>query len=745
MFKLSRILLLGTALAAVPFSVSAQEARDEASNADIVVTSQKIERSVQDTKESIGIVTAEMIQDRNLFDLEDVYNQTANAYDLTNGQNFGIRGITQNSVATSGGQGDLGSIYLDGVAQTGWAPRFGHKGLWDVSSVEILRGPQSTNVGRNALAGAVVVTTNKPKLGQFEAGVRLEYASYNKMAGAAMVNLPLGDIAALRVTAELLNSDGYVTNSNLGLDDFDGKDYLNLRGKLRIEPIENLTIDVIAQLSDNDRGKDFYRADLQPIENRDSLANLETAEDYKALTASLDINYTLNDAISLRAITSILDGDYYRFDDDDGAPTGGNASLERIGYDKNWSQEVRMAYESDRLNGIFGVHYIEVDRDNSTTRITNILPASVGVPASLLPFYPVSFEVYSEARYTQIAKNLAFFTEWDFEVSDGWIISAGLRYDKETQDNSAEIANALAPGVSLPDPVAAGELAETFQAGAGPAVAGGVAYVNSILESQLIPSSFPFYDASYDAWLPQIGITHELSEDAQVSLFYKKGYRVGGAEVNTVGVFGIYEPEFLNNYELSLRTAWMDDALIFNASLYYGDWVEQQVSICVGSGTIDCSTQNAGQSEIYGAEFELSYSPSWRTSLYANLGLASTEFTDFVSGTAGDLTGNEFAVSPSVNLSFGGRQFVTEKVFVSAGFSYVDGGYADGQNSIALDDRTLVDFSIGYRADNFEIKAYANNLTDDFYITQEALTLAGGRIVRVGAPREFGVVLTASF
>ncbi|QTD54461.1 TonB-dependent receptor [Parasphingorhabdus cellanae] len=715
-------------------------------NREIVVTAQKIERSLQDTKESIAVVTSDTIEAQNLLDIEDVLNLTANAFEFAGGENFGIRGVTQNSASTGGGSGELASLYVDGVALTGFATRFLPKDLWDVSSVEVLRGPQSTNVGRNALVGALVVTTSRANPDQFEAAARLEYGNYNKLSTSALINVPLGDNAAFRLSGEYEETDGFITNITIPVENFDARENVNLRGKLFFEPADGLTIDVTGQYARTERGQDIFRGDLQPDNSRVSTANLRAFEEYEGYTASLDINYDLSENWAIRSVTAYLEGDYERFDDDDEGPEGGNANRGRIASDQNWSQEVRFTYQSDRLNGVFGGYYTEVKIDNLTQGLVNILPSQVGVPAALLPFYPALIEVQADVPFEGDTRNYAFFTEWDFEFTDNWIVSGGLRYENERQNNLSNTNNSLAPGSELPDPAAAGALADMLQPGSGPFVQAGVTQINARLAAQLAPTNFPATVTTYDALLPQFGLTHRVSDAVSVSAFYKRGYRAGGSEVNLAGVQSDFDPEFLDNFELSLRSELIPNQLFLNANIYYGDWSSQQVTICQNGSVTNCTVENAGESEIYGGELELSYRPSKRTTLFANLGVSKTKFTNFISGTEGDLTGNIFAFSPDFNISFGGRHFFTDNFYLAGNVSHQSDSFSSVQNDVSLDDRTLVDLSAGYDADRFGIKLYVSNLFDKDYLTNDGRNgLTDARFVRLGAPREYGLVLTARY
>ncbi|MEO1202264.1 MAG: TonB-dependent receptor plug domain-containing protein, partial [Pseudomonadota bacterium] len=325
-------------------SVSAQEADvvDE-----IIVEGQKIRRSLQDTRESVAVFDQETIQAQRLFDLRDIFNQTANAIELFNGEDFGIRGVTASSASTGGGTGELASLFYDGVALTGFARRFGPRALWDIEQVEILRGPQSTNVGRNALIGAVVMTSRAPDPSGFDGALRVEAGDYGKLGLEGMVNVPVSDNAAFRFTAESFETDGFVENVTIPVENFDERDNQTYRGRFYATPTDRFSIGVTAQYAETSRGQQIYRADLiDDIEDRISTANLAGFEDFEAFSGSVDLEYDLSDSWSVQSITAFLDGEYERFDDDDEGPEGGNSFRGRDGTEENWSQELRVTFDN---------------------------------------------------------------------------------------------------------------------------------------------------------------------------------------------------------------------------------------------------------------------------------------------------------------------------------------------------------------------------------------------------------------
>ena len=263
------------------------------------------------------------------------------------------------------------------------------------------------------------------------------------------------------------------------------------------------------------------------------------------------------------------------------------------------------------------------------------------------------------------------------------------------------------------------------------------------MQSFLLPTDNPLETTDYNAFLPQLGATYSFSSDVSLSFFYKQGYRAGGSEVSLTGDTVTYDPEYLDNYEFSLRSVLLDGKMIFNANAYYGDWRDQQVSSCP-MGPFSCVTVNAGESEIFGAEVEGRYNFDDDASMYVSIGFSNTEFTQFIDNEE-DLSGNEFALSPDLTAAIGGTVYFTDRFSMSGSITYQDETWNDVQNTIRLDDRTLLNLNARYEIDNFDIMVYGRNLTDEFYLQSDFTDPNGGRFVTAGAPREYGLLLQVDF
>lgn len=718
-------------------NVAAERKVDET----IVVTGQKLSRELQDTKESVAVIRSEEIEDYAIQDLNNIYALTANTYDLGAGETFGIRGVSQNSSSTGGGSGELASLYVDGVAYTGYATRFGPKDLWDVDQVEVLRGPQSTNVGRNALIGAVVVQTKRPELGVYDGSLRLGLGNYGKRSVDAMFNAPISESVALRVSGQFAESDGFMHNATLNDDKADARKNYNVRAQLLIEPSDVWRLNLIAQYAQSGRGQDIYYVAPDkgfPIDSRTSYDDVKAHEDYDGTSLAAHLDVSLGQNWSLSSITSYINGNYDRLDDTDRLPGETGNVAKRTAKDTNWAQELRFNYNSDKLDGVLGFYYTEVKLRVDTQRRDKFGIENLGsaVPDIIHPFYPIPLNIDQDSKFSQKNRNFAFFNEWDYRVTQPLTLSAGFRYDYEnlTVDETSTNISIANPEV-LPDP----NVVDSIVPGLGPTIG----FINNMILAEQGLTVTPAQDTNFHAFLPQVGLTYDLTSDASVSAFYKRGYRSGGTELTQGRELNQYDPEHLDNYEVSARTLWLDGRLVANANAYFGDWKDQQITICPGGNQLECRTENAGNSHIYGTELALQYAVTRDLSLFGNFGWAHTKFVNYTTSDGDDLSGNRFALSPEYTSTLGGRYFITDNLYATATANYQSEMYGDVKNNpdYVIDARTLFDMSLGYFGEGFKVDAYVKNITNDFYLTGN-FNKSGDKNVRAGAPREFGAYVT---
>jgi outer membrane receptor protein involved in Fe transport len=221
-----------------PAAVAQEDGESTRTLSTVTVTTQKVEESIQDVPIAVSAFDEEALNRLQLTGGPDLVKSIPNVT-FTKGNftgfNFKIRGIGVDSVAQSGDAGV--GVHQNDVPLT--ANRLFEAEFYDVERVEVLRGPQGTLYGRNATGGVFNLITAKPVLGEFQANAELTYGNENTFKAKGMVNLPLGDKAALRLAGSLLQRDGYVKNSVTG-NDIDDRDLSSFRATFAVEPTDNL-------------------------------------------------------------------------------------------------------------------------------------------------------------------------------------------------------------------------------------------------------------------------------------------------------------------------------------------------------------------------------------------------------------------------------------------------------------------------------------------------------------------------
>jgi outer membrane receptor protein involved in Fe transport len=732
---------------------------------EVVVTGQKIERSLQDTKESVVVLTGDMLDERGLTDLTQIIEQTAGV--SGDRYNIRIRGIS----SPNGSQrSELSSVYVDGVALSGWVKSEGPGNTWDVQQVEILRGPQSTNLGRNALAGAIVTKTNDPSF-DTEVAMGLTLGDYGTQELKGMANVVLSEgLAALRLTVEDNHSDGYINNTTLFQDDTGYLDNATYRGKLLLQPSDRLRAVLSYQHINNRYGESAISIEGRGFDPEDFISTNDIEESYEleADLASLIIDYDLSDSWTLTSITAFQDGARDRYSDTDKGPmdpSNGGGLNDRQYENTNWSQELRLNLDLGTLKGSSGVYFSNVESLTTQSLRSSldlaqyiadegdlIAPGAGELFASyLIGFgeYPNYFDLQSSGESTLESDTFAVFSEWDMQLSEKWKLSFGARYDSEKQEYSSESLTTsssesfIATAPTVPNPgldLDANGSVDAFDDYYWFALLG---QFDMTLQALITSQPFSTTQTDFDAFLPHVGLSYQFSDNITTSFFVKEGYRSGGTEILALGATNSYDPEYLLNYEFSLRSQTTDGRAILNMNAYYGDWTDQQVSVPESFfGNAFFKIVNSGRSEIYGVELDASYILSDNISGYVSAAFTGTEYIDFVIDPASgeNYNGNEFQNAPK-NTGALGFNYSDGNWVANANVTYTGSFYGNAENTILLESITRLNARLGYEWDRLRVEAYVNNLTNEVSKRQMfGFTDDQGRyeLGRTNAPRTYG-------
>lgn len=696
----------------------------ESSVEEIVILGQKRSHSLENVTSSVFVETAEEIAREPVRNLYDLVDRIPNVTSSFGGQGFAIRGVDQRGV---GGSGQTLSIYVDDAPLGNRAAFFGPTDAWDLGQVEVYRGPQSTNFGRNTLAGAIYIRTEDPGY-EWDFKARGEVGNNDAFQGAlALGGAIIDDVLAFRVSGSWRESDGFVRNSLLD-EPADKREQQTARIKFLFEPAEDLRIISTTTYNENFAGQDFLSPSngdfVTPLSagqvSREVQHDISGREGTETFLQSVNAAWSINDEWELQSITSYQTTDVIRLEDADrtAAPL---AVLDREGTDRAISEELRLKFSNERLNGLIGFYFVDSEEGFDEEFV---IPASV-----VNPLIPPSLLVSRGSVIEQDARNYAGFIDGDIKINDQFDLLLGLRYDHERQSDfqgtTTIFVTEIPPGF---------EFLRAFEG-------------NEEGESQ----------ASFDAWLPKAGIRWRALDDVTVAFVAQRAYRAGGADFNFIdGSLDSFDPEFLWNYEISTRATLFDGQLSWNSNLYYSDWKQQQVRVPLASQLLIFETVNAGSSSLYGFETDLSYAVSADLEVYAGFGYSVAEFDDFANedfdpnipesdDNQPNFRNNRFPYAPRISLNGGFDYTHDSGVFGGLDVNYQSSSFSDIENERQNRNnaRTLISGRLGYHVtDNITVTAFVRNLLNEDYFT---LVDRDEDLARLGDSRTWAVRLDVGF
>ncbi len=700
--------------------------RPNVSNEPVIVTQpepevlvgEQINRTIVETTNSVEVLDGADLASQNITTITEAIDRTPGVSLVGKDFGYSIRGVRGFPDGIGAGNAFRPTIAVirDGVSLDRLDIRVDPLQTWDVKQVEVLRGGQSLNIGKSAVAGAIVIETNDPVLEETEFNMEQGIYSDNGTSTLGTINIPIGDNAAFRFSGGYIKDDGTIDNLTLGrdVDELDSKFW---RGKFLID--NGTGVRALTSYSFNDT---FKSADL--VNSANPGARVDFSNDYgfeevetHALSQLFEIE--VNDAWTMDTRFTYYDSKYGRQDDFDGtaAPFGtliaGETSEEFTG-------EVRFKYdEGTRLRGQIGAYYSDRDLtvdfntvglDQSFTDLGPNLNRAIGFP--LFTPAPGNIVLDLDTDIESKFKNYAFFGEVEYDVANDLIFRAGLRYDNVDTD---QFTNTVY-GWTSP---------ATFNAGV-PALQGA------------FPGGVGQENTNFGVLLPSASLTYKFDDDTSLSALYKESYRSGGVEVDFSGFAGsnginTFDPEYTKTYELAYRAEDVGDFDIA-ANLYYTQWEDQQIAISTQNPLV--LTSNAGESNQYGFEGLVEYTPSDSLQLYASVALAETEFDQFIDG-ANNFAGNSFPFAPETSFGVGATTILTDNLYFNVNANYQSDSFVGPQNTAINDARTVVNAALTYDVGSWYATIWSSNIGDELYITNRGASPAGQ--VQVGDPRIIGV------
>ncbi|RJF90578.1 TonB-dependent receptor [Sphingomonas cavernae] len=593
---------------------------------DIVVTARRREESLQDVPISITAFTADTLDLRGAPDITALQRSTPNlTMQVSRGTNSTltafIRGIGQQDPLW-GFEPGVG-LYVDDVYIA--RPQGAVLDIFDIERIEVLRGPQGTLYGRNTIGGAVKYVTKR--LGdEFSGKVRGEIGSYDEYNLTGSLALPLAEGIAIGGAFAWYNRDGYGKNFFTGADTND-KDVIAGRLSVELTPSDAIFIRLAAdRTEDRSNTNHGHREVREPNSNTsvlpgkyDTLAGLGDRSKVVTQGVSLTGEWQVSDIVTLKSVTAYRDG-YTKSAgiDFDGTPQPylDIAAGGKVYQDDQFSQEFQALIETDRLQGVVGVYYLDAHAEGAFDTILGrgLVPEPILVPR------PSAFTALTQLTSGSVdTKSFAIFGDLNYDLSERLKLSLGARWTRDKKTGTVFKANYFGTiGSPLLKP-----------------------YVPVLPAPFNVPQILTDYtnERTFEEFTPRVSLTWEASDDVNLYAAYGRGFKSGGFDMRgdataTPDTKNGYDPEIVDSYEVGVKGDFLNNSLRVNAALFYTDYQGQQVTTQVPKITpppgVVSFVDNVGSSRIYGAELEASAVLSRNVSANLSFGYINAKFEEFL-------------------------------------------------------------------------------------------------------------------
>lgn len=657
----------------------------------IKVTANKMEENLKDVPQSITVIDEIEIEEKGIKNIAGVID---NMPGMSHGG--GPEGISVNFRGLNSSAFTLNNpvtIYVDGVAHSGM---YGFDAsMINVERVEVLRGPQSTLYGKDAM-GAVINVISKDPTNEWQGKVGAEYGTCNAVDSFLGMNGPIvDDTFFLGLSGQYTRDDGWIKNDYPDMEeDANRKRGRKVNGYLLVKPNDDLRV----RLSANHMYKKGYFGDKYVLPPGASLDDFDAANakhvrydvpnwekmDYNA--QSLNIGYSFGDykfdSISTHKILETK-GIFDR--DGMAVPAYAGLTVFDNSEEEAWAQEFRISngnpHEFRWMCGLFG-------------EISNRKQGPYGIQFPMAGA-PWEMDAYSD----QDAHTLAAFGQLMVPFGSGFELTLGGRLQRLHKEMNLKV------------------------------------YMNPIGAPNLHYSMET--EKTWNAFLPKAALSYAFNEEWTTYVSYTHGYMPGGfnnfADQGTVED-NTFKPQKSKNYELGLKADY--DNLRMGVALFYMDIKDIHVFKSVGTMW---QTDNAKKAHSYGAEFEAVYSPVATVQLSGSVSLIKAKYDDYDAGKK-RYDRENIQKTPSHTIRLGMAYHAPWGFYARVDGRYIGSKsyYNDFKGSFdKADAYAVIDTKVGYRINNFDIYAYSKNLTDEEYVTSFSANGVKTEL-GVGAPRTFG-------
>ena len=693
-------LLAGAAWSALSTFAMAQNAVPQegaTSLDDVVVTARRRDEALKDVPIAVSALSAERLESTGASDITALQQQTPNAtVQIARGSNSTlisfIRGVGQQDPLW-GFEPGVG-LYVDDVYVA--RPQGAVLDIFDVSRIEVLRGPQGTLYGRNTIGGAIKYVT-KPLGSEPELTARAQFGSYNEQNYLVSGTLPLSSTFSVGGAYASYDRDGFGTNLTTGQEHYN-KDVDAYRVSAEWNPIDQFSLRIAYdRVDDHSAPRHGHRevpsttGGFLPLANKyDTQSGLRGLQEVDTSGLSVTGEYRVNDMLTLKSITAYRMGYTDTVIDFDGTPLP-SLDVPAIYGDHQFTQEFQATLTGDRWSGVAGVFYLDSSSKGAFDTIAGNLGLAIGAAGYVKT---LSYSAYADFSY---------------DFSDRLHASIGGRYTSDDKDGFVFRAFYLG---ATPTGLTRGTARAIF------------ATRTNYRASDTFEKFTPRASVSYD-------FTREMTGYASVSEGFKSGgWDMRGDAALVPSTVNGYQPETVTTYEIGLKGRAMDNRLSYSSAVFYSDYKDQQITTqqvatlpAVGVASV---VDNAGASTIYGAEFEASAFLSDHFTANASVGYLHNEFDQFITRISGSPVDISSTKEPQNSPDWSGFLGLTYSNTVAGGelritpsISYRSDYHLFDAPDPVLDQKayTLVDMAASWTdsSGHYQVSVSGKNLTDERY------------------------------
>jgi iron complex outermembrane receptor protein len=752
---------LAIVLFAGPFEAQAQTQSQtqaqpsEAVLQEVVVTARKREEALLDAPVTVDAFTQQTIQSAGIEAPRDFVALVPNMT-MVEVQNVGNSFITIRGISQARNSEPSVAVLVDGVLEPN--PYEFDQELNDVTSIQVLKGPQGALYGRNAIGGAIIINTAEPS-DHFEGAAKAGVGNGTSEKAQVSLGGPIDSAGTLRYRASVnfYNTDGYLENTYLNQKADPYRDY---SGRLRLlwKPTDQLSADlrffgdhvettayyyIIPRSDEANPFTSFAPASANDVTSPIQTNNLGT--DTRDVT---DIALKLDYAVGAGTFTSITDWDHTKEIDTGDAydfrpvmtsiawlfppsyiggappPTPAQGGLFDVSQSQfidvtTWSQELR--FTSNKVGGfawIAGAYFIHTERFISTD---NLIDRGDGVPKVYHdPIVDPTNPYATNTNLTFLADSQnnnawAVFADATYDFTRQLELDVAIRYDEDQRQNTTDTPNDFLPPATKPG-----------------------AYTGLVRKE------------TFDAPQPKFTLRYKPADNLTFYGGWSRGFRSGGFNQTGVGaiaaangqkgVHDIFQAEIADTWEIGAKSEFFDRRLAVNAALFdttstngYFFYFQAQTS-----------TQNLGNldARYKGGELEVTAAATNWLDVYASFGYTDGKITNMEDPT---VIGNRppLLTKDTINAGFQVHQPLGGAVngVLRLDYQMIGTTWWDPSNITSRDPVNLLDLRAGLEGERWSVTAWSKNLTDKRYNEEFSPTSFLWRAL----PRRYGVDFTVKF